>query len=202
MGMLMILFPRLSEWLFRYNEDSLTVKNDNDIMKIFGEEFYRYKLTKSKTLITENELQCSTMTKIYNYVNPLDETKIEKEIIYDEKLLKRSYRRFKGYLNFKIFTINVLYRIKKNLFLNERRDLLPEEYAPLTKHRIDGQLEKYENRMSQLRQNLYKAIDIMNIFNGISDVYRDRKLEKKNLELFLEGKDLNVDDLIEKCKYI
>ena len=203
MGLLMILFPKLSEWLFRYNEDSLRLKIDNEMLNSVGNKFYEYKLKKCETIIEEIDEKHMIMMKLNKNINYINIEKLETEICEDEELLVYSYRKFKAFINYrKLFNL-ILFKLRFRFYSIDRSDKLPNFLTPLSSHRIEGQMEKYETRMYDTKNDLYKALDMNKINkNDIADLYRNRKLEKNNLEAFLNGRELDIQDLVENCSFI
>lgn len=216
----MFLCPRLGEWLFHYDENTLRFYDNCTEVSNLGQVFYLNKLKKLNEVFYTNvnnnqQKELIGKEEIKNEYGPQkDSDKYENENVNIEMqdLTKRqlmseqrniqyqsAFRKTRAFLNFNRIVNSIIPDIKKDLFVNEKHDILPEDLAPLYSKRLKGQVENYEVRMFQIRAMLHQNNEKKNQKDSKNQILKNRDQLGLDLRLLMEGKDLNKKEMEAKC---
>jgi hypothetical protein len=210
-SIVMILCPRLAEWLFRYDEGALRFKYNTIVISNLTNIFFAEQGMKTKALKLNDDLHKNIVKLRKNIqfdatnndnkfaVKP-DSDEIDQYHIEEVKI-KADAQKLRGYLNFNKMVNSILFQSRYKLFLNDRSDNLPEDLAPIYHQRLEGQIERYESRMFQIRQELHTESAHAKAKPKHVNVYKDKKKLKGNWENLFKGRDLNMHDIYNICIY-
>jgi hypothetical protein len=219
----MFICPRLGEWLFHYDENTLRF-NDNCIeVSNLGRVYYSKKLKNLNDIFNKkiNKYEQNEHLESKNIGNNIISQKefsnneLQNVNIEMQDLTKRqqlpaarivdyqlAFRKKRAYLNFNRMVNLIIIDIKKDLFANEKHDILPEDLAPLYSKRLNGQVENYEVRMFQIRAKLHQNNEKKEQKVSKNEILKDRELLAIDLISLLDGKDLDKKEMEVKCKII
>ena len=117
-------------------------------------------------------------------------------------LYQMYFRKKRAFLNFNRMVNSIITDIKKDLFVNEKHDILPEDLAPLYSKRLNGQVENYEVRMFHIRAKLHQNNEKKKQKDSRYEILKNREQLAIDLKMLLEGRNLDKKEMEVKCKII
>lgn len=225
-GIIFFICPRLAEWFFHFDEPSLRFNDNCNEITNLGKRYYSYKMDKLTDISNQNgefladknlagmleDSQNHNDSNSYNSkgANGSDykrgqniemqdiskrknKTRIEKNLLYEVSLRKN-----RAFHNFNKLVNTLILDVKKNLFVNEKHDMLSEDLAPLYSKRLNGQVENYEVRMYQIRVKLHQN-EMKKQKEEKFEILKNRQKLVSDLKALLEGKDADLKEMETKC---
>jgi len=222
-GIVMFFLPRINEWLFQYDELTLRFYDNCSEASNLGRRFYSYKLKQINDDYKPSDIDINFSQNKYIYQDNINEdnmhnnengnnsyidnknNNIEMHDFTKRKLLpieknkqyQLAFKKKRAFINFNRMVNSIIVDIKKDLFVNEKHDILPEDLAPLYSKRLNGQVENYEVRMYQIRGKLHHKNDQKN--QSSNEILKNRDQLKIDLKIFLDGKDEDKKEMELKC---
>ncbi len=216
----MFLCPRLGEWLFQYDETTLRFLDNCTEVSNLGQVFYSHKMKNLNEIYSSkingsilqdfraNQNNSNNASQKEQSNNEMQNVNIEmqdmtkRQLLPDQKinLYQLAFLKKRAFLNFNRMVNSIITDIKKDLFVNEKHDILPEDLAPLYSKRLNGQVENYEVRMFQIRAKLHQNNEKKKQKDSKNEILKNREKLKLDLDLLMEGKDLDKKEMEVKCK--
>lgn len=210
----MFICPRLSEWVFQYDESFLRFLDNSNVIRNLGEKYFKFKLSQIETNYKENS---DILNKCNNKNNNIEDFRIDadknKQIIELQDLSKNikdisneksfeylvAYRRCRAFVNFNKMINIISLDVRMDLFINEKHDELPEDLTPLYSKRLLKQVENYEIRMFDIRAKLHTD-QTKKLKDEKYELLKNRAKLLKDFKDFIEEKEIDQKALIFKCK--
>ena len=199
-GLVMVLFPKLSEWLFRYDESQLRFEENNNMVDNISSLFYKKLYSKCKKEEGDNfEKIKMNIEENQNALVPSNSQKVD--ITIEELKMKIDKRKYKAFINYHRMIGTFLFGVRFQLYKNEKRDNLPEDLAPLYNQKIQGQIEKFENRAYQTKRKFIKEVESSQEAEiDRNQIFKDKRRLLENIEIIKQGREFNQEGLFTKCK--
>ena len=195
-GIVMVIFPKLADWLFKYDQPELRFQENNKVVTTIGTILYdKLKGKCNSKFGTGSRQNKFGLAEDNKEANRDDLTSIEElKTIIDQ-------RRLKAYINYQKMISIVLHDVRYKLHTIDKKSNLPEDLAPLYNEKVKAQTENAENRSYLVKKKLFKDVDHQ-MDDGRMGVIRDKKRQMKKINFFQQGKEFNQEELISKCKII
>jgi len=210
----MFICPRLSEWIFQYDETSLRFLDTRNIVTKISENYFTFKLNQIETNYQENSevinkcLERKGEINNYNNNNNNVENQIielqdfanKKKINYEKSFdYLIAYRRCRAFVNFNKLIFAITPEINQDVFINEKHDILPEDLTPLYSKRLLKQVENYEIRMFDIRAKLHTD-QTKKDKDEKYELLKNREKLLKDFKNFIAEKDIDEKKFAVKCK--
>ena len=137
-----------------------------------------------------------------NNINIEMQDMTKRQLLPTEKLshYQLAFRKKRAFLNFNRMVNSIIIDIKKDLIVNEKHDILPEDLAPLYSKRLNGQVENYEVRMYHIRAKLHQNNEKKKQKESKHEILKNRDQLALELKMLLEGRDSDKKEMEAKCK--
>ena len=209
-GIVMFIFPRISEWLFHYDEQTLRFTDNCNEISILCSHYFNHKLKELDHFYYKNQEILTKILPIENNSNDLAVGQnIELQDFSGRNLLSRdkgikyqvAFKKSRAFLNFNKMVNAIILQIKQDLFANEKHDVLSEDLAPLYSKRLNGQVENYEIRMFQIRTKLHENALLKKTKEEKLGLLKDRFKLASDLKILFDGKDYDRKEMEIRCNY-
>lgn len=218
-GIILFICPRLSEWIFQYDETHLRFLDTSTTVTKLNTDYFTFKLNQIETNYQENSADINKclgkekkainnvgnnnnnnenqIIELQNFGNNNNNNK--KEIDNDKSFeYLIAHRRCRAFTNFNKLVTSITSDINFDLFVNEKHDILPEDLAPLYSKRLLKQVENYEIRMYEIRAKLHTD-QTKKDKEEKYELLKNREKLLKDFKYFIAEKDIDKQKLAIKC---